>query len=145
MNRPRAENPPNTDAVAQRIDKWLWAARFFKTRSLAIDAVNGGKVQVDGQRCKPSRAVRLGSRVRIQKGPLTWEIEVVALSTQRRPAVDAALLYREDEASRARRQEQAQARREDGTPRGRGRPTKRDRRQLAAFEERAGRQDADGY
>ncbi|MBK5970662.1 MULTISPECIES: RNA-binding S4 domain-containing protein [Thiorhodovibrio] len=129
-----------TDAneASQRLDKWLWAARFFKTRQLAVDAVNGGKVQVDGQRCKPSRALRPGARLHIQKGELAWEIEVRALSKQRRPASEAVLMYEEDEASRLRRQELARAARENVHlgPRTRGRPTKRDRRQLEAFNSR---------
>lgn len=123
--------------TSQRLDKWLWAARFFKTRQLAVEAVNGGKVQVDGQRCKPSRALRPGARLHIQKGELAWEIEVRGLSKQRRPASEAALLYEEDEASRLRRQELARAARENAQlgPRPRGRPTKRDRRQIEAFRE----------
>ena len=128
---------PDAPGASQRLDKWLWAARFFKTRQLAITAVSGGKVQVDGQRCKPSRALRPGSRVHIQKGELAWEIEVRALAKQRRPASEAALLYAEDEASRLRRQELARAARENAQhgPRPQGRPTKRDRRQLQAFRE----------
>lgn len=123
--------------TSQRLDKWLWAARFFKTRQLAVEAVNGGKVQVDGQRCKPSRALRPGARLHIQKGELAWEIEVRGLSKQRRPASEAVLLYEEDEASRLRRQELARAARENAQlgPRPRGRPTKRDRRQIEAFRE----------
>jgi ribosome-associated heat shock protein Hsp15 len=124
-----------TPEASQRLDKWLWAARFFKTRQLAVEAINGGKVQVDGQRCKPSRVVRPGARLHIHKGELAWEIEVRALSKQRRPASEAVLLYAEDEASRLRRQELARAAREQAqlNPRVRGRPTKRDRRQLEAF------------
>jgi ribosome-associated heat shock protein Hsp15 len=123
--------------ASQRLDKWLWAARFFKTRQLAVEAISGGKVQVDGQRCKPSRAVRPGARLHIQKGELAWDIEVLGLSRQRRPASEAALLYAEDEASRQRRQELTRAARENAQlgPRQRGRPTKRDRRQLEAFRE----------
>ncbi|MBK1647993.1 RNA-binding S4 domain-containing protein [Rhabdochromatium marinum] len=118
---------------SQRLDKWLWAARFFKTRQLAVEAVNGGKVQVDGQRCKPSRTLRPGVRVHIQKGEMAWEIEVRALSKQRRPASEAVLLYEEDEHSRLQRQERARKAREDAPLRMRGRPTKRDRRQIIAF------------
>lgn len=128
------------EQVSQRLDKWLWAARFFKTRQLAIEAVNGGKVQVDGQRCKPSRAVRPGSRVQIHKGGLAWEIEVCALSKQRRPASEAIQLYQEDEASRLQRQELARAARDRAQAGPRARPTKRDRRQLEAF---AARQNED--
>ena len=118
-----------------RLDKWLWAARFFKTRQLAIAAVNGGKIAVDGQRAKPSRSVRPGSKLEIHKDGLSWEIEVVALNTQRRPASEAALLYTETEASRLRRQQLTQERRDLGLAAQTqdGRPTKRDRRQIQRF------------
>ncbi|NEV63940.1 RNA-binding S4 domain-containing protein [Thiorhodococcus minor] len=120
-----------------RLDKWLWAARFFKTRQLAIEAINGGKVQVDGQRAKPSRAVRPGSRLEIRKGSLSWEIEVLAVDKQRRSATEAAKLYVEDEASRLRRQELVRERRELGARPHEGRPTKRDRRMLQRFTSRS--------
>jgi ribosome-associated heat shock protein Hsp15 len=121
------------DAGSQRLDKWLWAARFFKTRPLAVEAINGGKVQVDGQRVKPGRAIRPGNRLTIHKGELEWQVDVLALAKQRRPAAEAALLYTEDEASRLKRQEIVRERREAGhapAPE-RGRPTKRDRRRIA--------------
>ena len=123
------------DGDAQRLDKWLWAARFFKTRPLAVEAIKGGKVQVDGQRAKPGRAVRPGARLIVHKGELEWRIEIIALAKQRRPASEAALLYQEDEESRAKRQALVQERREAGAqpPTLRGRPTKRDRRQLGEF------------
>lgn len=114
-----------------RLDKWLWAARFFKTRQLAVEAINGGKVHLDGQRTKPGKTVHVGSRLTIHKGSLAWEIVVTGINRQRRSAPEAAELYEEDEASRLRRQELARARREQGI-RGltQGRPTKRDRREL---------------
>jgi ribosome-associated heat shock protein Hsp15 len=80
-----------------RLDKWLWAARFFKTRQLAVDAVKGGKVQVNGQRAKPGRAIEVGARIEIHKGGFSWDVEVLALSKQRRSASEAVLLYAEDE------------------------------------------------
>ena len=126
----------STDAgdAEVRLDKWLWAARFFKTRHLAVEAINGGKVQVNGQRAKPSKGVRPGHRIAIHKGPLAWEVEVLGLSTQRRPATEAALLYEEDSASRARREDLLRQRREAGPRDTLGeRPTKRDRRQLERF------------
>ncbi len=117
-----------------RLDKWLWAARFFKTRHLAVEAIAGGKVQVDGHRAKPGRGIRPGARICIHKESLTWEVEVLAVTLQRRPAAEAALLYVEDEASLARRQEQLRQRREAGPQDHAGkRPTKRDRRQLERF------------
>jgi ribosome-associated heat shock protein Hsp15 len=120
-------------AASQRLDKWLWAARFFKTRPLAVEAINGGKVHVDGQRVKPSRTIRPGSRLSIHKGELEWQLEVKAVSKQRRPASEAALLFEEDEASRRRRQERVQQRRALAPAQrtGAGRPTKRDRRRLS--------------
>jgi ribosome-associated heat shock protein Hsp15 len=124
-------------ADAIRLDKWLWAARFFKTRQLAIAAINGGKIHVDGQRVKPSRVIRPGSRLEIHKDSLSWEIEVLAINTQRRPAAEAALLYAESEASRLKRQERVRERRELGAVvlDSKGRPTKRDRRQIQRFTE----------
>ena len=130
-----AGGPPEADAERMRLDKWLWAARFFKTRPLAVEAINGGKVQVDGQRVKPGRMIAPGARLIIHKGQLEWQVEVLALRAQRRPASEAAALYAEDEASRLRRQELTRERRELGTPgiAGAGRPTKRDRRQIHHF------------
>ena len=117
-----------------RLDKWLWAARFFKTRQLAVEAINGGKVQVNGQRVKPGRGIRPGTRLSVHKGSLGWDLEVLAVSTQRRPASEAALLYQEDAASRLRREEFLRQRREAGPLERPGeRPTKRDRRQLERF------------
>ncbi|KAA6182691.1 RNA-binding S4 domain-containing protein [Thiohalocapsa marina] len=122
------------EAGSQRLDKWLWAARFFKTRPLAVEAINGGKVQVDGQRVKPGRAIRPGTRLTVHKGELEWCIQVMQLSRQRRPASEAALLYQEDEQSRLKRQEQVRERRERGLQAPtHGRPTKRDRRRLSEF------------
>ncbi len=128
------------DQGTERLDKWLWAARFFKTRQLAVGAINGGKVQVEGQRSKPGRVVRPGTRLSIHKGSLVWDIEVKALSRQRRPAAEAALLYSEDEASRLRRQELVQERRASAPLAGphQGRPSKRDRRQIEDFTGRHG-------
>jgi ribosome-associated heat shock protein Hsp15 len=133
-------DPPKHASESQRLDKWLWAARFFKTRPLAVEAINGGKVQVDGQRVKPGRAIRPGTRLSIHKGELEWRIEVKGVAKQRRPAAEAALLYVEDEASRLKRQALVSERREAGhapAP-AHGRPTKRDRRRIGAF---TGRQD----
>jgi ribosome-associated heat shock protein Hsp15 len=121
------------EAGSQRLDKWLWAARFFKTRPLAVEAINGGKVHIDGQRVKPGRTVRPGTKLSVHKGQLEWRIEVKAVSKQRRPASEAALLFDEDEESRLKRQEIVQERRAAGStlrPEG-GRPTKRDRRRLS--------------
>ena len=122
-----------------RLDKWLWAARFFKTRQLACEAINGGKVHLNGQRTKPGKAVRPGIRLRIHKGSLEWEIVVAGISKQRRPASEAALLYEETEDSHRRRQELV-AQRRQAEPAGqqpRGKPSKRDRRMIHRFTRRA--------
>jgi ribosome-associated heat shock protein Hsp15 len=115
-----------------RLDKWLWAARFFKTRSLAADAVDGGKVHVNGERVKRAKLVKTGDEVRIQLGSYEHRVIVLALSERRGPATVAVALYREREESvtaRAALAEQhrlaANAVRFDS-----GRPTKRDRRRL---------------
>lgn len=115
-----------------RIDKWLWAARFFKTRSLATDAVDNGRVRLDGERIKPARPVKIDDKLTIDNGAETWEVRVLAISDQRGPAPVARALYQETEASVTRRDNELEARklyREPGTTI-KGRPTKRDRRAL---------------
>ena len=126
----------NTDNTAVRLDKWLWAARFFKTRSLAVQAVSGGKVHLNGQRVKPSRLVQPGMELRIQLGDFERVIDVIALNHQRRPAKEAVLLYRETEESIAAREQSIASRAVAGKrDSGSGRPTKRDRRQLQRLKE----------
>lgn len=123
---------PNEAPAAMRIDKWLWAARFYKTRSLATQAVDNGRVQVDGVRVKPAREVRPGDRLEIRLGDAVWTLEVRALSMQRGPAPVAQALYVEAPESLARRRQQADARRAEARPEAtiKGRPTKRDRRRI---------------
>jgi ribosome-associated heat shock protein Hsp15 len=118
-----------------RLDKWLWAARFFKTRTLATEAVAGGKVHVGGQRCKPSHTVRLGEMLRIQRGPDEYLITVTALSDRRGSASAAALLYEETADSRRRREALREQRRLERSPlpQPAGRPTKQDRRRIVRF------------
>lgn len=87
-----------------RLDVWLWAARFFKTRSLAKQAIENGKVDVGGQRAKPARQVKVGDRLQVVRGEETFEIDVVALADQRGPASKAVGLYHEDDAARTRRE-----------------------------------------
>ena len=120
-----------------RIDKWLWAARFFKTRSLAQAAVAGGKVKANGERVKPARAVAPGDRLAVRSGEFEWLITVKALSNQRGPAEAARKLYEEDEASRAQRLAQVADRRAHASVWGerKGRPTKRERRQMERWRE----------
>ena len=100
-----------------RIDKWLWAARFFKTRSLATDAVAGGRVHVDGQRVKPAKDVRVGDRLEITIGEATFAVEVLGLADKRGPASQAQALYEESEESRARREQPAGAAPHGAAPR----------------------------
>lgn len=125
-----------------RIDKWLWAARFFKTRSLAADAVNGGKVHVNGQRCKPSKEIKIGDHVSITKEQYAWNIEVTDLNKQRRPAKEAILLYHEDEVSVEKRHQQRELQRQQQAllhPSEREhRPNKKQRRQIHRFKQNAG-------
>ncbi len=118
-----------------RIDKWLWASRFFKTRALATEAVDGGRVHVNGERVKAARPVKLGDRLEIRRGADLMEVRVLALSEHRGPATAAQTLYEESAASRARREEQAEQRRLLGAsmPRTAGRPDKRDRRRIIRF------------
>jgi ribosome-associated heat shock protein Hsp15 len=127
-----------TATVVERLDKWLWAARFFKTRSLAAEAISGGKVQVSEQRAKPARLIRMGDRIRIRKGDLLWEVTVRGLSSVRRPAPEAVLLYEETLESKAHRDQEAERRRQMTAQRmpGMGRPTKRDRRKLTELKGR---------
>lgn len=125
------------DSGKVRLDKWLWAARFFKTRGLAADAIDGGKVRYDGHRPKAAKEVRLGAELRITRPDGEWEVIVRGLSTQRRGAPEAALMYEETEASRQRREQAAATREADHATRdrGMGRPTKRDRRLIKRFNE----------
>ena len=122
---------------SMRIDKWLWAARFFKTRSMATQAVSGGHVQVAEQRVKASRRLRRGETVQVRRGVQAWDVVVRGLREERRPAPEAQTLYAETPGSIERRtseqarREQAQVRR----ARAQGRPTKRDRRTLARWRE----------
>jgi ribosome-associated heat shock protein Hsp15 len=118
-----------------RIDKWLWAARFFKTRSSATAAVAGGKVQLNGERPKPGKQVQAGDRLLVRVGPLEYSITVVALAERRGSVKAAAALYDESVESRHARERVLEQRRTAPAPRyeGGGRPTKRDRRILERF------------
>jgi ribosome-associated heat shock protein Hsp15 len=118
-----------------RLDKWLWAARFFKTRSMASQAVNGGKVHVNGQRTKPARIVQIGDELRITRNESTFIVKVLALSGYRRPAVEARLLYEESPESIKTREEESEMRKltRTGYAAPAGRPGKRDRRKIREF------------
>ncbi len=126
---------PHTGRAKLRVDKWLWAARFFKTRSLAAQAVEGGKVKLDGQRVKPAKEIQQGDVLAIYVGDHEWVVTVRALSARRGPAEEARKLYEESADSQVRRQAQAAMRRVQAEPAAQmhGRPTKRDRRRLGRF------------
>lgn len=116
-----------------RIDKWLWAARFFKTRSLAQAAVRGGHVSVNGHACKPARAVALGDKLRIVRGETEFEIVVQALADKRGPAAFAQTLYTETPASVEKREFAAEQKRLTRQSAPQGRPDKRERRKIRSF------------
>jgi ribosome-associated heat shock protein Hsp15 len=119
----------------QRLDKWLWAARFYKTRSLAAHAIDAGHVRAEGVRVKPAHLLRAGDRISVRKSSFAWEVEVTALSERRGGAADAALLYRETAQSIEAREQALRQRKAAlaAEPRFSGRPTKRDRRKLEDF------------
>lgn len=132
-----SEHPVTTKL---RLDKWLWAARFFKTRSLAKAAIEGGKVQLDGSRVKVSREISVDDTLQIRQG---WDLKVVvvkALSNQRRGAPEAQALYQETDESLEKRENEAAARKAAGgmIDRPAHRPTKKQRRQIHRFKEQPG-------
>lgn len=129
---------PDT-TIKVRLDKWLWAARFFKTRGQAKQAIEGGKVHYNGTRSKVSKLVEVGAELKIRQGWDEKTVEVIGLSDQRRGAPEAALLYRETDASIRLREEQAAQRKAQraGMPLDSGRPTKRDRRRIQDFKHRS--------
>jgi ribosome-associated heat shock protein Hsp15 len=122
---------------AVRIDKWLWAARFFKTRSLASAAIDAGHVHLNKERIKPARTVKLGDLLRVHTEQGEFEVTVLAVSEQRGPATAARLLYSESLVSQQKRQHEREARQlapRFDHPSGEGRPSKKWRRQLHEFE-----------
>lgn len=125
----------DTSSESQRLDKWLWAARFYKTRSLAVEAINGGKVHLNNQRAKPSRTVRGEDKLTISKPPYEFEIIVQGLNLQRRPATEAQQLYQETTESQKKREAlREQIKNEPlGFRQQKGRPSKRDRRHIIKF------------
>ena len=126
------------DATSVRLDSWLWAARFYKTRTLAAEAVDGGKVDLNGDRPKRSRAVKVGDEIALRQGPYHYRLTVTGLADRRGPASVAATLYQEDAASLAARQALSEKLKFqaptffDGT----GRPTKKQRRDLDKLKRR---------
>ena len=123
-----------------RADQWLWAARFFKTRSLAKQAIDGGKIEVNGARCKPARSLHVGDTLTISRGIERFEVVVAALAAKRGPATQAVGLYEETPESVQRREREREAQRlsRQAYQPPPGRPSKRDRRDLAEFEQNHG-------
>jgi len=138
LNRTRDTQVTTNDegsATAMRLDKWLWAARFFKTRSSAAQAIAGGKVQVNGERVKPARSIAVGDRLRIRRDRFEFVVTILALNSQRRPATEAQGMYEESMESRQQREELAallRAERAFGSSAG-GRPDKKQRRDALRF------------
>jgi ribosome-associated heat shock protein Hsp15 len=133
-----ASSSETAEPAKMRLDKWLWAARFYKTRQLAVEAVNGGHVHLNGQRTKPGKDIQQGSRLQISKGGLEWDIVVEVLPRQRRPASEAASFYSESDQSRARRaqrQEELRTARLATPLQTASKPSKRDRRLIHRFKQ----------
>jgi len=128
-------NRDEASSAEVRLDKWLWAARFFKTRALAAEAAGGGKVEINGERAKPSRIVRVGDRLCIRRGPFEWTVIVKDTSRLRGPAPQAQQLYEETEESARRRAAAAAQLKLERPPEfaSSTRPSKRDRRVIARF------------
>jgi ribosome-associated heat shock protein Hsp15 len=120
-------------AGSLRIDKWLWAARFFKTRGLAAEAIEAGRVSVNGERAKPAKAVKAGDLLAIRRPPYEHAVKVLGVCERRGPAEEARKLYEETPESRARREAVAAEMKALPPPVFKGRPTKRDRRTLERF------------
>lgn len=128
-----------SELEAQRLDKWLWAARFFKTRQLATEAVTGGKVHLNGQRAKPGKEIKVGATLVIGKDHIQWDVSVISLNKQRRPAQKASLMYSETPESFSKRQQALALQREenalvDYSIRVR-KPNKKDRRLIHQFKQ----------
>jgi ribosome-associated heat shock protein Hsp15 len=125
----------NQESNGIRIDKWLWAARFFKTRSLAAAAVTGGKVKLNGERVKPAKTIRIGDSLSVHIGPYEHAVRIKGLSERRGPAPEAALLFEESAQSKAARETLAHQLSATRViyERGEGRPTKKARRDLIRF------------
>jgi ribosome-associated heat shock protein Hsp15 len=125
--------------VSVRLDKWLWAARFFKTRALAVEAIAGGKALVNGARAKRAKPIHIGDRIRLRLGPYEYHLAVRGVSERRGPPVEAVRLYEEDAAGKQAREALAAQHKLLPAPavRGKGRPTKKQRRDIERWEEDA--------
>ena len=131
----REAGPGQAERSRVRLDKWLWAARFYKTRVLAAEAIDTGQARLNGEHVRPAHAVREGDMISVRKHGLAWEVEVTGVCDRRGPAIEAAKLYREMEESRAARERLVEERRAaaESQPRWSGRPTKRQRRKLEDY------------
>jgi ribosome-associated heat shock protein Hsp15 len=129
----------NDEHEKLRVDKWLWAARFYKTRSIASDAVESGKVTMNEARIKPAKTIGVGDRLLIRQGQAYFDVEVLGISNKRGGAPEAQKLYRETDESKARRAQIAEQNKALPLPTFKGRPTKRDRRDIERFEASAKR------
>ena len=140
MARDEDESGPEAPGQPLRVDKWLWAARFYKTRALAAEAIDAGRVVVNGERAKRARLLKPGDEIRARLGPYEHHVIVRALSGRRGPARAAALLYDETEASKGARAALAVQMRASAPAFGheQGRPTKKDRREITRFREERG-------
>ena len=123
--------------TSTRVDKWLWAARFFKTRQLAVDAIAAGRVEINGERVKPAKTVKSGDRLVLRKPPLEYDLVVIAVSEKRGSATIARTLFTESAESIAARAKIVAELREMPEPLFRGRPTKRDRRAIEQWQRTA--------
>jgi ribosome-associated heat shock protein Hsp15 len=134
----RNKTTPSAPTPRVRLDKWLWAARFFKTRTLASEAITGGRVLMNGQPTKPGKEVHLDARLRIRRGDLTWEVIVLKLSSRRGPAKVAVTLYEETPESVEEREARIEQFRLDAMARpvSQGRPNKAERRKLTELKYR---------
>ena len=130
-----SKNKKDETEVKTRLDKWLWAARFYKTRHLAAEAINGGHIHHNGNRVKPSRVIHIADELSIHKTPFTFEIIVEGLNNRRGPAKEAQLLYCETEESIKKRESLAEQRKLNAAqfPHAERRPDKRDRRRIIRF------------
>ena len=130
-------NKDDKSSDSMRLDKWLWCARFYKTRGLASDAIKTGKVKINGERIKPARNIKIGEVVAIRRGPYNFEITILSLSKTRLSADKAAQLYQEHEQSITNREMTAQQLNASNAmfPPSKGRPTKRERRDLNKFKQ----------
>lgn len=135
VTKPERPGEASDDDTRCRLDQWLWAARFYRTRTLAAAAVDAGQARLNAARVKPAHGVRAGDVVEVRKGSLAWTVTVTVVSARRGSAVTAATLWREADTSRQEREREIAQRRAAAAamPAPAGRPTKRDRRRLADF------------